>query len=484
MFIADRVATLPIDRKARLRIEPQYIEKRPAEERVCDFAEVSIGFNEFTACIEAARCIQCPTPAPCQQACPLHNDIPLAMWKISEGDFIGAAQVYRQTSPLPEICGRVCPQEALCQGSCVVGKRDLPVRLGKLEMFVTNYQRQYSHVPLPAIAEPTGNTVVVIGTGPAGLTVAEEMVKRGHEVTVFEAWPLPGGLLVYGIPGFKLDKRIIAEKIEYLAALGVSFVCDVLIGKDLTIDDLMERAGFDVVFIGTGAPIGSKLNVPGEDLKGVYQATEFLVRGNLPLEALPRHMRERPRVGKHVVVIGGGDTAMDCVRTAKRLQVLNGIEGRVTCVYRRTEQEMPGRGEERVNAREEGIEFAFLTAPVAFMGDEGGHVEQMECVRMALGEPDTSGRRKPTPVEGSNFQMDVDTVVCALGYNADPLIAQSTPNLKVNKWGLIVTNADTGATSRPGVYAGGDNVSGADLVVTAVAAAQRAARAMDEYLRQ
>jgi glutamate synthase (NADPH) small chain len=482
--VTDRVATLQIDRKARLQIEPQYVAKRPAETRLCDFREVSLGFDPETAKIEAMRCIQCPTPAPCQQACPLHNDIPLAMWLIAEGDFTGAANVYRQTSPMPEICGRICPQEVLCQGSCTVGKRDLPVRLGKLESFVADYQRRNGWFPMPPRVRPTGRRVAVVGSGPAGLTVVEDLVKRGHHVTVFEAWPRPGGLLRYGIPGFKLDKEIVAEKVAYLAAIGVHFVCNTFIGKAITLDDLLTREQFDAVFVGTGTPVGTTLDIPGETLQGIHQATDFLVRGNLPPELLPESMREKPHVGKNVVVLGGGDTAMDCVRTAKRLQVLSGLpDSKVTCLYRRTEKEMPGRGEERVNAREEGILFEYLTAPVAFHGDEQGHVKALECIRMRLGDADASGRRKPLPIEGSNFVVDADTVVCALGYKADPIIAQAMHDVRLNKWGLIVVDPMTGSTSRAGVYAGGDNVTGADLVVTAVAAGHRAATAMDSYLQ-
>jgi glutamate synthase (NADPH/NADH) small chain len=482
--MADRTGNIAIDRKARLKIPRQPVPKQKPEERVCNFFEVYLGFDEEGAKIEAMRCIQCPNPAPCQKACPVHNDIPLAMWHISQGAFLEAAAVYRSTSNLPEVCGRVCPQESLCQGSCVVGKRDLPVFLGKLESFVTDYERRTVGLRKLKIDAATGKRAAIVGSGPAGITVAEELAERGHSVTVFEAWPVAGGILVYGIPGFKLDKSIVAAKIQYLQEIGVKFVTNTTVGKDVTIDELI-REGYSAIFLGTGAGMPTKLNVPGEDLGGIYMATDFLVRGNLPASILPSSMSEKPQVGKHVAVIGGGDTAMDCVRTAKRLQVQAGIaDGTTTCVYRRTEREMPGRVEERTHAKEEGVQFEFLTAPVKFIGDERNHVRAMECIRMQLGEPDASGRRSPVPIEGSNFTVEADTIICALGYKADPLIEKTTSGLKANKWGLIVVDTETGATSRPGLYAAGDNVTGPDLVVTAMAAARRAAIAMDAYLRQ
>ncbi|MDE3090199.1 MAG: NAD(P)-dependent oxidoreductase [Chloroflexota bacterium] len=413
----------------------------------------------------------------------MHNDIPLAMWHISQGEFLQAAAVYRSASNLPEVCGRVCPQEVLCQGSCVVGKRDYPVFLGKLESFVTDYERRTTGMTKPPRAPATGKRVAIVGSGPAGIAVAEELTKRGHAVTVFESWPLPGGVLVYGIPGFKLGKNVVADKIKFLEDIGVAFVCNTTIGKDKMLDALIQE-GFSAIFLGTGAGVPTRLNLPGEDLKGIYMATEYLVRANLPPEYLPAGMKTQPEAGKHIAVIGGGDTAMDCVRSARRLQVQQGRrDGTTTDYYRRTEREMPGKVEERQNAREEGVAIEFLTAPVRFVGDESGHVQQMECVRMELGEPDASGRRRPIEVKGSNFVVDADTVVCALGYNADTLIEKTSTGLKANKWGLYLVDTESGATSLPGVYAGGDNVTGPDLVVTAMAAARRAALAMDAYLR-
>ncbi len=484
MSAPDRTGNIPIDRKERLKIPRQAVPKQKPDDRVHNFSELYFGFDEETAKTEATRCVQCPTPSGCHLACPLHNDIPMATWLISQGQFLEAAAVYRTTSNIPEVCGRVCPQEKLCQGACVLGKRDLPVYLGKLEAFVTDYERRTVGLRKPEIGPATGKSAAVVGSGPAGIAVAEELTKRGHAVTVFESWPVAGGVLVYGIPSFKLSKAIIAEKIEYLQDIGVKFVTNTTVGKDVTIDGLFEM-GFQSVFLGTGAGIPTTLNVPGENLKGIYMATEYLVRANLPPEDLAASMSTKPEAGMHIAVIGGGDTAMDCVRSGRRLQVQNGMpEGTTICYYRRTEKEMPGKVEERTNAREEGVQIEYLTAPVKFTGDSEGHVRSMECVRMKLGEPDASGRRSPVPIEGSNFTVPTDVVICALGYKADTLIEKTTPGLKANKWGLYVIDQATGATSRPGVYAGGDNVTGPDLVVTAMAAGRRAAAAMDHYLRK
>ncbi len=507
----DRTGDLDIDRRIRRRTIPrQPVAKQPPEERIHNFDEVYLGYDEDTAMLEASRCLQCPSPQACTLGCPLHNDIPLAMWLVSQGDFIGAANVYRRTSNLPEICGRVCPQEVLCQGSCVQGKADLPVYLGKIEAFVTDYQRRVQGgIPLPYMEPDTGFRVAVVGSGPAGLACAEELRKRGHSITVYEAWPKPGGLLYYGIPAFKLPKHVVRAKIEQLERMDIQFVTGTYVGKDITVDDLMGELGFDAVFLGTGTGVCARLDVPGEDLKGIYHSTDFLVRGNLPPEDLPEDQREPIAVGRRVAVIGGGDTAMDCVRTAVRLQVQQfGEPGEgdkrsheaqldhvstttdereplsVVCVYRRTEAQMPGRAEERVNAREEGVRFEYLMAPVRFIGDEHGHVKGMEVVRMRLGAPDRSGRPRPEPIEGSEFVMDVDTVVLAIGYWPDPIIGETTPGLETRKWGLIVADPETGATSREGVFAGGDNVTGPDLVVTAMAAGRRAARSIDAYLRE
>lgn len=479
----DRKGDIQIDRKARLKIPRQHVPKQDPETRVLNFDEVYLGFDEETARKEAERCLQCPDPSPCSKSCPVHNDIPLAMWHIYNGEFLEAAAAYRRTSNLPEVCGRVCPQEKLCQGSCVVGKRDQPVYLGKLESFVADYERRtLGGIRKPELAPPTGKQAAVVGAGPAGIAVAEELAKCGHSVTMYDTLPVGGGVLIYGIPSFKLAKQVVLDKIRSLEEIGVKIVTNTTIGKDITLTELTSK--YSAVFLGTGAWIPTKLNTPGEDLKGVYMATEYLIRGNLPSEMLPAEINTKPEVAKHIAVIGGGDTAMDCVRTARRLQVQAGMaDGTVIDYYRRTEKEMPGKLEERNNAIEEGVQIEFLVAPVKFIGDENGHVRSMECVRMQLGEPDASGRRRPVPIEGSNLTVPADVVICALGYNADPLIAKATPGLKTDKWSCYIVDKETGATSLPGVYAGGDNVTGADLVVTAMAAGRRAAVAMDAYLK-
>ncbi|MGH9651490.1 MAG: FAD-dependent oxidoreductase, partial [Terriglobales bacterium] len=354
---------------------------------------------------------------PCTRGCPLHNDIPTAMFLLSQGDIVGAGRVFLENSNFPDVCGRICPQEKQCEGSCVLTAREKPVNIGKLEAFVVDYvRRNYGYLPRPK-APTTGMRAAVVGAGPAGLTVAEELAVRGHEVTVYDAWPHPGGLLLYGIPGFKLNKDIVFAKIRFLEELGIRFICNFHVGRDHPVEELLKQA--DLVFLGYGAIKGGQMKIPGEDtLRNVYQATDYLVRGNLPRELVPAWMLEpgkdhQPHVGEITIVVGGGDTAMDCVRTARRLRP----DSEVYCVYRRTEAEMPGRGEERIHAREEGVQFEWLTAPVKLIGDESGNVCAAECIRMRLGDPDAKGRRSPVPIEGSNFVMPCDTVVMAIGYS-------------------------------------------------------------------
>lgn len=466
----------------RLAVSVQPVPKQAAEDRIKNFEETYLGFDINAAKIEASRCIQCPS-APCQEACPVSNDIPGAFALLEVGDIIGAADKFRETSNLPEMCGRLCPQENLCEGACVVGfairpngQSEPPVTIGKLEAFCNDYQRkELGGYPMPKyMPEPTGRKVAVIGSGPAGLAVAEQLANLGHSATIYEFWPEPGGVLVYGIPNFKMRKSIVDEYIAHLEAMGVTFVCNTYVGRDITIDD-MFREGFDAVFLGTGAGVGNEMGLEGEELAGIHKATDFLVRGNLEADQLPAHLRERLPTPKNMVVVGGGDTSMDCVRTAIRLGAEN-----VTCIYRRTEAEMPGRGEERKNAREEGVRFEMLTLPVRFLG-ENGQVTGVECQRMELGEPDESGRRRPIPVQGSNYIIPADTVAIAIGYGADPLVPKTTLGIKADRKALIQID-QKGRTSRPGVFAGGDNVNGADLVVTALADGRRAAEAIHDYL--
>ena len=466
----------------RLAVSVQPVPKQRAEDRVKNFEETYLGFDINAAKIEASRCIQCPS-APCQEACPVGNDIPGAFALLEIGDVLGAAARFRETSNLPEMCGRLCPQEMLCEGSCVVGfairpggQSEPPVTIGKLEAFCTDFQRrEFDGYPMPQrIPDPTGRQVAIIGSGPAGLAVAEQLANLGHRATVFESWPEPGGVLVYGIPNFKMRKAIVDQYIGHLTELGINFRCNTYVGRDITIDDMLAE-DFDAVFLGTGAGVGNEMGLEGETLAGIHKATDFLVRGNLDLDQLPAHLREPLPPMTNMVVVGGGDTSMDCVRTAIRL----GAE-HVACVYRRTEAEMPGRGEERRNAREEGVRFEMLTLPVRFIG-ENGHVTGVECQKMELGEPDESGRRRPIPVKGSNFVIPADTVAIAIGYGADPLVPKTTSGLKSDRKALIQIDS-LGRTSRPGVFAGGDNVNGADLVVTALADGRRAAAAIHQYL--
>ncbi|MCL4529022.1 MAG: NAD(P)-dependent oxidoreductase [Chloroflexi bacterium] len=470
---------LAIDRKARAN-KPFYdLDLRPPETRTCDFDAVVIEFNAERAMVEASRCIHCPDPAPCMLACPTNNDIPSAMWLIEQGKFVEAAQIYHKTSSLPEVCGRVCPHEQLCQGSCVLNKHHQPVLTGELEAFAVDYERRAAGYVIP-LGTPTGKRIAVVGAGPAGLACADILVQKGYEVTVFDSKPAPGGLLVYGIPNFKLPKNIWFEKWEELERAGVKFVPNTYIGKDKTIDGLFAE-GFEAVFIGVGSEVDAPMeNTPGTDLPGVYQATDFLIRTNVDKKLLPENMKEPVEIGRRVAVIGGGDTASDCLRTALRL----GAE-EVTCLYRRTEKEMPGGRKDRQMARDEGAKYRFLTQPVKFIAGEDGHLAAIECIEMVLGEPDAKGRRRPVPVPDSNFSVACDTAILALGYWPDPIISKTTPDLETHDCGLVtVKNKATGETSRPGVFSGGDCATGPDLVVTAMVGGRKAAFAIDEYLKK
>ena len=468
---------LAIDRKERANRPFQDLSLRPPEERIRDFDDVVIGFDAERAMVEAARCIHCPDPAPCMVACPTHNDIPSAMWMIEQGRFLEAAAIYHETSSLPDVCGRVCPHEQLCQGSCVENHNHEPVLTGQLEVFALDFERANKPFALP-LGEPTGKKVAIIGAGPAGLSCADILLRKGHQVTVFESKPAPGGLMTYGIPNFKLPKDVVFKHWQDFLDAGAAFVPNTYIGKDKTIDELFSD-GFDAVFIGIGTEIDAKMEIPGEDLPNVLEATDFLIRGNVDLDLLPPDKRERPWIGKRVAVIGGGDTASDCLRTALRL----GAE-EVICVYRRTEREMPGGKKDRQMAKDEGAKYRFLTQPVKFIAGQDGKLAALECLEMVLGEPDAKGRRKPIPVEGSNFSIAVDVAIKALGYWPDAAIGKTTPGLDTHDWGLItLVDNQTGKTSREGVFAGGDDVTGPDLVVTAMVAGRKAGWAIDEYLK-
>ena len=468
---------LTIDRKARANMPFFDLDLRSPEVRVCDFEDVIIEFDPERAMVEASRCIHCPDPAPCMVACPTANDIPSAMWLIEQGRFAEAADLYHQTSSLPEVCGRVCPHEALCQGSCVLNKTHTPVLCGELEAFTVDYKRRHEGNNLK-VGTSNGKQVAVIGAGPAGLGCADILVQKGYDVTIFESKPAPGGLLVYGIPNFKLPKDVWEEKWKEFENAGVKFVPNTYIGKGKTIDDLFNE-GFGAVFVGVGSEIDAKMeNTPGTELPGVFEATDFLIRSNVDPNQLPDDMKQPVEIGKRVVVIGGGDTASDCLRSALRL----GAED-VTCLYRRTENEMPGGTKDRKLAREEGAKYRFLTQPVKFIAGEDGKLAAVECIEMKLGEPDAKGRRKPIPVEDSNFSIACDTAILALGYWPDPIIGKTTPDLETHNWGLIKADKTTGATSREGVFSGGDCATGPDLVVTAMVGGRQAALAIDEYLK-
>lgn len=462
-----------VNRQGRANSLPVTYLKREVDDRICDFDEVILGYDEELAMEEALRCLQCPEPQACTLNCPAGNDIPEALWLISEGRFVEAGKVFAQTSPLPEVCGRVCPN--LCQEGCVLGRRLGPASIGKLEAFAADHARRAGALAIAVPEQKTGKEVAVVGSGPAGMTVAEDLVRLGHEVTIYEAWPEPGGVLIYGIPSFKLEKHVVRRKIRDLQEAGVHFITNTRVGEQVTVDDLLDW--YDAVFLGTGAGVEATMDIPGEELEGVYRSTDFLIRSNVPREMLPPDKRQRPQIGRRVAVIGGGDTAVDCARTAVRLGATD-----VTIVYRRTEAEMPGNASERAICLEEGVKIDYLQAPVAYLGDEQGRLRAMKVVKMELGEPDRSGRRRPVPLEGSEYVREIDTVVLAVGYWPDPSLGKSTEGLETHKWGLIVADEDVGATSREGVFAAGDNVHGPDLVITAISAAHAAANSIDEYL--
>ncbi|MCX6570910.1 MAG: NADPH-dependent glutamate synthase [Candidatus Aminicenantes bacterium] len=451
--------------------------ERPPDVRNKDFDEVNLGLGPEEAVEEARRCLDCAKPG-CVAGCPVRIDIPSFIKLIEKGDFAASAAKIREANSLPAVCGRVCPQETQCEETCNLRKASgVPVAIGNLERFVSDFERRKGGIDLPEMAPPSGRKAAVVGAGPAGLTVAGELAKHGHRVTVFEALHEAGGVLIYGIPEFRLPKSILQAEVAYLESLGVEFRMNFIVGKTATVDDLRHE-GYEVVFIGTGAGLPNFMKIPGENLVGVYSANEYLTRVNL-MRAYDFPRYDTPVFpGRQAAVIGGGNVAMDSVRTAKRL----GAE-KAVIIYRRSRTEMPARVEEVHHAEQEGVEFHFLTVPTRYIGDDHGRVRAMECLRMELGEPDDSGRRRPVPVPGSEFITEVDLVVVAIGQSPNPLIPQTTPGLSVGKWGTIEVDWETMATSLPGVFSGGDIVRGGATVILAMGDARVAATAMDRRLK-
>ncbi|HNR29416.1 MAG TPA: NADPH-dependent glutamate synthase [Candidatus Hydrogenedentes bacterium] len=461
--------------KAKPKIPRQAMPEQAPEDRVRNFKEVPFGYSEELAVLEASRCLNCKNPK-CVTGCPVHIDIPGFITLIKERKFIEAAQKIKEQNALPAVCGRVCPQEEQCESKCILAIKGESAAIGRLERFVADYERNSGEVRIPEIAPKSGKRVACIGGGPAGLTVAGDLIKLGHEVTVFEALQEAGGVLTYGIPEFRLPKEIVRAEVDYLKKLGVQFVMDYVVGRNATIRELLEEEGFDAVFVGTGAGLPSFMNIPGENLVGVYSANEYLTRANLMKAYLFPKYDTPPIKRERVAVVGGGNVAMDSARTALRLG------GDVYLVYRRAREQMPARAEEVHHAEQEGIKMLLLNNPVRILGDDRHRVVGMECLRMELGEPDDSGRRRPVPVKGSEFVLDVDTVIMAIGNKPNPLVPQTTPELKVSKWGTVEVDAETMATSVPGVYAAGDIVSGAATVISAMGQGRTAAASIHRYL--
>ncbi len=451
------------------------VREQDAKKRAGNFEEVCLGYNKEEAMEEASRCINCKN-AQCIKGCPVAINIPGFIEKVKEGDVEAAYQVISESSALPAVCGRVCPQESQCEGKCIRGIKGEPISIGKLERFVADWASENGIRPKGA-KEKNGKKVAVIGSGPAGLTCAGDLAKMGYDVTIFEALHEAGGVLVYGIPEFRLPKQdVVAKEIENVKSLGVKIETNVVIGKSVTIDELLNEEGFDAVFIGSGAGLPKFMGIPGEQANGVFSANEYLTRSNL-MKAFDENSATPIMRGKKVAVVGGGNVAMDAARTALRLG------GEVHIVYRRSEEELPARVEEVHHAKEEGIIFDLLTNPVEILTDEKGWVKGIRCIRMELGEPDESGRRRPVEIPGSEFDIEVDTVIMSLGTSPNPLISSTTKGLEVNKWKCIVADEEFGKTTKEGVYAGGDAVTGAATVILAMGAGKAGARGIDEYLK-
>ena len=468
----------PLSLKERMKVPRQPMLEQPPLLRATNFKEVNLGYSEELARQEALRCLECAKPA-CVTDCPVGVKVKEFVELIVAGDFMAAAAKIREDNVLPAITGRVCPQEDHCEGGCLMGKKVQPLGIGYLERFVADYEQRHMDLRNVKKASPSGKKVAIVGSGPSGLTAAGDLVQKGHEVHVFEALHELGGVLVYGIPEFRLPKQIIREQIDYMRAMGVEFETNVVVGKTVTINELMEEEGYDAVFIGTGAGAPQFMGIPGEHLNGVYSANEFLTRINL-MHAYEFPKYDEPMLdfrGKDVAVIGGGNTALDAIRSALRLGARKAY-----VLYRRSEAEMPARAEEVKHAKQEGIEFHMLTAPIEFLSEGNGWLSAARCTRMELGEPDASGRRRPVPVEGSEFDLPLAVAVIAIGTSANPLIQSTTPGLETNKRNYIQADPMTQRTSRRGVFAGGDIVTGSATVILAMGAGRRAAKSIHEYL--
>lgn len=467
--MADEVKAPPKE-----KIPRQKMPEQEPKVRARNFQEVTLGYTKELAMQEAQRCIQCKDPR-CRQGCPVEIDIPAFIKCIKEGDFEGAIRKLWEKNSLPAVCGRVCPQEVQCEGMCIVGKKDAPVAIGNLEAFAADYQRKHGKDILPPKPEPTGKKVAVVGTGPSGLTVAGDLIQKGHSVHMYEALHGPGGVLLYGIPEFRLPKAIVAQECNFLEKMGVKIEVNAVIGRSETVDELMEN--FDAVFLGVGAGLPVFLKIPGEHFVGVYSANEYLTRSNL-MKAYTFPENDTPIVkGKNVATFGGGNVAMDGARTALRLGADHSY-----IIYRRSHDELPARSAEVHHAEEEGVEFLLLTNPLRFLGDSEGRLTGVECLRQELGEPDASGRRRPVPIPGSEFEVKIDTAVIAIGSGSNPLLTKSTPGLALNKWGYIVADPKTGKTMKPRVWAGGDIVTGSATVILAMGAGRLAANSIHDFL--
>ena len=468
----------PVPIKERMKLPHQAMPEQPPLLRATNFKEVNLGYSEDLARAEAQRCLECAKPT-CIDDCPVGVKVKEFVQLIVAGEYLAAAAKIREDNVLPAITGRVCPQEDHCEGGCLMGKKVQPLGIGYLERFVADYEQRHMDRSAIRRARASGKKVAIVGSGPAGLTAAGDLVQKGHEVRVFEALHELGGVLAYGIPEFRLPKQIIREQIDYMRAMGVEFETNVVVGKTITIDELMEEEGYDAVFIGTGAGAPQFMGIPGEHLNGVYSANEFLTRINL-MHAYEFPNYDEPMLdfrGKNVAVIGGGNTALDAIRSALRLGA-----GKAYVIYRRSEAEMPARKEEVKHAKEEGIEFHMLTNPIEFLSDGKGWLSAVRCMCMQLGEPDASGRRRPVPIEGSEFEIPLSVAVMAIGTSANPLIQSTTPGLATNKRNYIEADPETQRTSRKGVFAGGDIVTGSATVILAMGAGRRAAKSIHEYL--